>query len=224
MASLQFKRIEKIVEVLSPDVTIGIQELLNKCQAQLAEPDYLDVKEFVSAGGKEPLPDNVKVGITLSMYDGWRVRFEDRPGPSTIQMNVSGGNLVGFSLSIDEPDLVALEASSQSPIAPSTFTQVVLTASSSATLILNDNTVDQAGADLVVETLMDWDLSVGPDTGSPSRRTVRQAFRALRNRIFRDIANSLIRVYREDDTTEDWQATEVTDNDADQLIGYNPQD
>lgn len=117
---LLFDKINKVITVEDTADEITIQNLLNAIRQWEDELSSMDIGPVASAAGKEPLGAGVTVGITLTLLNNWRLAFEARSGPTYIQCKVSGGNLVGTHL--------------YGVIYPTAFTQVVLTASSSATL------------------------------------------------------------------------------------------
>jgi hypothetical protein len=119
MATLTFDDVNKVITVDAPSTEITIQDLHNGIVEYEDELVNMDLKQIVSSGGKEPLGGGVSVGITLTLLNDWRLAFEARPGPSYTQCNVSGGNLVATNVN--------------GSIFPTAFTQVVVTASSSAT-------------------------------------------------------------------------------------------
>lgn len=82
----------------------------------------MDISHVANASGKQDLGGGILVGITLELLDNWRVQFEDRLGPDTIACKITGGNLVTTNIYDDNP------------VKPSTYTQVTITASSSATI------------------------------------------------------------------------------------------
>lgn len=82
--------------------------------------------------------------------------------------------------------------------------------------------VAASGAEEITDTLLDRDLSAGPDTGSESKRTPRQAMRAQRNRW--NIAGTLLTVYKENDATVSHTAQVTSDAAADPLTEVNPAD
>jgi hypothetical protein len=127
---LLFDKINKVMTVEDTDDEITIQNLLNAIRQWEDELSSMDIGSVASAVGKEPLGDGVLVGITLTLLNNWRLAFEARGGSSYIQCKVSGGNLVGT-----HPDGV---------IYPTAFTQVVMAASSSATLLTESSTVWEA--------------------------------------------------------------------------------
>jgi hypothetical protein len=72
----------------------------------------------------------------------------------------------------------------------------------------------------ISDALLDRDMSIGSDSGSPTVRTVRQALRALRNRF--NIAATTRTVYKEDDVTASWTSTIQTDASAEPIVGDDP--
>jgi hypothetical protein len=71
----------------------------------------------------------------------------------------------------------------------------------------------------VADALLDRDLAAGADTGTNATRTVRQAVRALRNKV--DVTAG--KVYKEDDATQSWSFTSTTAP-GDPLVAINPDD
>lgn len=158
--TLTFDFYAKIINVPLPDVNVDLQFLLNSIRE--AEDDItpgMAYPKIADAFGKQDLGGGVLVGITVVLLDGWRVKFADRPGPTTVSTSISGGNFVG-------------EAGAN-PIAPSTYTQVTTQQSSSATII-----TPQSDTNLVylVESLRNshpafgsvfyWDPYAGLDTNA----------------------------------------------------------
>ncbi len=111
-----------VIQVDSPTIQVTIQELLNDIRDFEDEIENLDHASLANASGKQDLGGGVLVGLTLELLDNWRIQFEARPGPTTVQVSVTGGNLV------------ATNDFGNNPIKPSSFTQVVVTSSSSATI------------------------------------------------------------------------------------------
>jgi len=126
--------VNKIIEVPSPDAEITMQELYNACKVYEAEAPNLEEAQVCKASGKEPLGGGVLVGITLTLVNGWRLKFEDRPGPTTVVCDATGGNLVAQVEGPDEPS-----PTFQNPIAPASFVTVTKTSSSSATQSENED-------------------------------------------------------------------------------------
>lgn len=123
---LSFEFPNKIIEVPIPDVELDLQYLIN--QIREAEDDItpgMAYSKIVDAFGKQDLGGGVKVGITVVLLDGWRVRFEARPGNDYVSVRITGGNFVG-------------EAGAN-PVAPSAYTQVTVAQSTSATISTPDS-------------------------------------------------------------------------------------
>ena len=161
-APLTFDFPAKIINVPITDSNLDLQFLLNSIRD--AEDDIspgMSYPKIADAFGKQDLGNGVLVGITVVLLDGWRIKFADRPGPTTISCSVTGGNFVG-------------EAGAN-PVAPSEYTQVTTQQSSSATIITPSS---QADTNLVylVESLRNshpafgnvfyWDPYAGSDTNN----------------------------------------------------------
>jgi len=124
MVSLSFDKPNKIITVLAPDTEITMQELVNLVRDWEDELDNMEMYKVLDASGKQDLGGGVLVGITVTLLD-WKLKFQDRAGPSYTLCNVTGGNLVRY-------DTVA--ETYGNPIEPASYVTVTLTASSSATL------------------------------------------------------------------------------------------
>ena len=118
--AILFDKENKIITIEAPAVEITIQNLLNAIREYEDELSSMDIPVIASAAGKEDLGGGVSVGITLTLLDDWQLAFEARGGADYIQCRVSGGNLVAVNVN--------------GAIYPTAFTQVLITASSSATL------------------------------------------------------------------------------------------
>lgn len=70
------------------------------------------------------------------------------------------------------------------------------------------------------DALLDRDMSTGTDSGSTTVRTVRQALRALRNKV--SISGSTVTITKEDDSTASWTAALTTDAAADPITAIDP--
>lgn len=118
---LVFDFYNSIIEVPSPDTNLELQYLIN--QIRDAEDELnpgLNFNKIADSSGKDDLGGGVTTAITVRLLDNWRVRFEARSGPSTIQATITGGNLVG--------------GPGGNTIAPSAFTQVVQLSSASGVI------------------------------------------------------------------------------------------
>jgi len=113
----------RIITIGSPSVEITIQDLVDTSRELEDDFDGLDNPHLVNAAGKEDLGGGVNVGITASLQNA-RVAFEARDGPDYVQCNIAGGNLVAVNSG----------GTTMNPIEPTSYTQVIKTSSSSATL------------------------------------------------------------------------------------------
>jgi hypothetical protein len=125
--AIEFDRVNRFVLITAPQTTVTTQAIYDACKDYEDEPGNLDLAQLCEAFGKQDLGGGVLVAITLVMLNGWRVKFEDRAGPVYEQMRISGGNIVANYTG--SPDY------NQNPVAPSSFTQVFIAASSSGTLL-----------------------------------------------------------------------------------------
>ncbi len=155
-ASLLFDFHTKIITVPIEDTSLDLQFLIDEIRtAEHNLAPGMNYDKIADAYGKQDLGGGLKVGITVVLLDGWRVAFAARPGPTTVSVSITGGNFVG-------------EAGAN-PIAPTNFTQVTISQSTSATLVSS-----QADTNLVylVETLRSMHPAFGnvfywdPDNGS----------------------------------------------------------
>lgn len=73
----------------------------------------------------------------------------------------------------------------------------------------------------VADVLLDRDMSVGTDSGSPTVRTVRQALRALRNKMDASSGTTLT-IYKEDDSTASWTAALTGSGSASPIVTVDP--
>lgn len=81
--------------------------------------------------------------------------------------------------------------------------------------------VDVAATQDIADGILDRDMAAGPDSGTSTVRTVRQALRFLRNRWYID--GGVLYVMKENDSDESWTAIPLTDISAEPITGVNPQ-
>lgn len=132
----------RIITVASPSTEITIQDLYDTCMDLEAKSNAMDDNHIIDAAGKEQLGGGTAVGLTATLLNAL-LAFQARSGPSYEQCLVNGGNLVAL-----ESDLFTYATT---PIDPTAFTQVVTTASSSAT-ISSTNIADIFNEDLTPYT------------------------------------------------------------------------
>lgn len=114
----------RIITVASPSTEITIQDLVDTCRSLEDDLYNMSFPHLIDAAGKEPLGGGTLVGITATLLDA-KVKFEDRPGPTYVVCDISGGNLVAYDTVLD---------SFFNPVEPSAYVTVTKTSSSSATL------------------------------------------------------------------------------------------
>jgi len=160
---LVFDFYNSIIEVPAPDTTLEMQYLINQIRDTEDElTPGMAYSKIADASGKEDLGGGVATAITVRLLDNWRVRFEARSGPDTVQCTISGGNLVG--------------GPGGNPIAPSAFTQV-LNLSSAAGVIATPTTTNEninlkymlaslGTKQRAIGSVFYWDPYSGSDTNS----------------------------------------------------------
>jgi len=138
---------------------VSIQELVNKIRDYEELLINLDYGHIANAYGKQPLGGGSFVGITLELINNWRLSFEARPGPDTVLVTVSGGNLV------------AINDYDNNPIYPTAFTQVVIAQSSSPTIIQSESDYgmlylleSMRGRNKSIGSIYYWNPATGDDT------------------------------------------------------------
>ena len=118
----------RIITVLAPDVAISMQQLVNLVRDwEDDQEDGLIYDHLLNAYGKQDLGSGTMVGVTVQLLNA-KLAFEARPGPTFVQCNISGGNLV--ALDVDGNTMAAVQTTA--------YTQVIMTNSSSATLVEQD--------------------------------------------------------------------------------------
>jgi len=83
-----------IVEIELPTLDITIQEVFDAIAFHRMQPDFIDDSEIAKAEGKIPIPGIGNSLIVMTMLDGWRIQFADRPGPTHVQASVGSGVIV----------------------------------------------------------------------------------------------------------------------------------
>ena len=135
MATISFDRINRLINVSTVDTEASIQELYDSIQNYQDEPQNMDIGGSTegntlvpigAAEGKATLSTSPleQVGVTLTLYNDWRVSFGERSSAdNVIACAVRGGNLV------------AQNAYGNNPIFPTLYTQVQIRQSQAPTLI-----------------------------------------------------------------------------------------
>lgn len=119
--TVDFVSSPRVITIPAPLTAISVQDLHDTVRDLEDEPSAMQYPHLIDSAGKEDLGGGVAVGITATLQNA-RLAFAARGGPATIQCIVSGGNLVA----VDE------NGDPINPIEPTGFTQIVVSASSSA--------------------------------------------------------------------------------------------
>ncbi len=122
--AITFNPYTKTVLIEAPQTEITVQDLQRAIREWEASSEGIDNDIICNATGKDSLGGNRYTGITLTLINNWRVKFEDRPGPETVQCKITDGNLV------------AINDYGNTPIMPSTYTQVMIYQSTAPALIV----------------------------------------------------------------------------------------
>lgn len=154
---LSFDFYNSIITVPSPDVSLDLQYLVNEIRDTEDELNpSIGYGTIANAFGKQSLGGGSFVGITVQLLENWKLAFEARPGPTTVAVMVTGGNLV---------------ADSGNPIYPTTFTQVTIAQSSSPTIATSTDSTNMKflieslrGSHLGTGNVYYWDPVAGSDT------------------------------------------------------------
>lgn len=124
--SIQFNRGTKVATVPIADGTsITVQEVYNQFKDFEDEPQNMDLKRMIKAGGKDFIAVGRETVITMTLLDGWLLAFEARPGPATILCTVDDGNIVAL-------DALGVP---QYPISPTLFTSVSIAQATTGAVI-----------------------------------------------------------------------------------------
>jgi hypothetical protein len=81
-------------------------------------------------------------------------------------------------------------------------------------------TFDTTSINAIADGILNRDMSVGTDSGSPTFRTPRQALRSLRNKW--SIQGGTLTIYKEDDSTTSWTGVISTTADANPVTQTDP--
>lgn len=95
MAVFAFDIPSKIVTVLAPDTSVTCQEVYDVCRDFEDSYPMMSQLPIVDAEGKTNMGSGKFSVVFLFMINGWKIKFEDRPGPSTVVCEVADGNTFG---------------------------------------------------------------------------------------------------------------------------------
>lgn len=149
----------KNIHVVDGVSEITCQEIYDACRLFEAEVSRTAYETVCVASGKESLGGGKQVGLTLTLINDWRLHFGDYAGPDIIVKTVSGGNLL------------AQNQYQNVPVAPSTFTTVVIAQDTSASTVevptsgLTASESAQLAEIIVLKKLMRNKMITDPNTG-----------------------------------------------------------
>jgi hypothetical protein len=136
-----------------------------------------------------------------------------------IRGNITGnvtGNLSGSAGSVTG----AVGSVASGGIAAASFVAGAIDAAAIAANAIGASELAADAATEIADALLDRDMSVGTDSGSPTVRTPRQALRLLRNKV--SVPAGTMTVTKEDDTTTSWTAAVTTDAAANPITVIDP--
>ena len=119
----------RIITIAAPSAAITVQDLydtLASIQSKVYNLAHLALIFHVKSTGKQPLSVTESLAITLTL-NNCKVAFAARSGPSFIECEIAGGNLVAVNSS----------QAAMSPIQTTAFVQVNYAKSNSATFLQN---------------------------------------------------------------------------------------
>jgi hypothetical protein len=160
---LNFDFYNSIIEVPAPDTTLDMQYLIDQIRDVEDElSPGMAYNKIADASGKDDLGGGIYTAITVRLLDNWRVRFEARPGPETVQCFIVGGNLVG--------------GPGGNPIAPSAYTQVIQQSSASGVIATPTTSTENINLRFLIGSLSSrqralgsifyWDPVAGSDSNN----------------------------------------------------------
>jgi hypothetical protein len=146
-------------------------------------------------------------GLTINAYTGNTVQT----GDAFARLGAPAGASVSADVAAVKVDTAAILAD--------TGTDGVIVAS------LANNSVSAAAlatdaVEEIADGVLNRNMATGTDSGSSTVRTVRQALRALRNKV--TASGGTLTVYKEDDATSSWTGAITTDAAADPVTAIDP--
>jgi hypothetical protein len=160
---LNFDFYNSIIEVPAPDTSLDMQYLIDQIRDVEDElSPGMAYNKIADASGKDDLGGGIYTAITVRLLDNWRIRFEARSGPDTVQCFIVGGNLVG--------------GPGGNPIAPSAYTQVVQQSSASGVIATPTTSTENINLRYLIGSLSSrqralgsmfyWDPVAGSDSNN----------------------------------------------------------
>ena len=145
---LTFNYYDSLIIIPAPDNTLEMQYLIDQVRDTEDELEPgIGYDQIAEAAGKFDLGGGIYTGITVKLLGNWRIKFEDRPGPTVEIMTVTGGNLVG--------------GPGGAPIAAATNVQVIQQSSASSTIAVPSAASETTNIKYLVAALSDTHKAVG---------------------------------------------------------------
>lgn len=145
---LLFDFLQSIITVPAPDTNLTMQYLIDQIRDN--EDRFIPgigYPQIAEAAGKFDLGGGIYTGITVKLLSDWRVKFEDRLGPTYELMTITDGNLVGGPLG--------------NPVAPSSFVQVIQQSSAAGTIAVPTEVSELTNIKYLVSSLSETNKSIG---------------------------------------------------------------
>lgn len=117
---IDFDLANKFILLTAPDTSVDLQTLGNATRDFEETFPAMSDEKIIDWFGKQSLGGGKLVGITLVLLNGWKIKADDRAGPTVTLITITGGNLVG-----DVAD----------PVEASTFVAYVIEQDTSAALL-----------------------------------------------------------------------------------------
>lgn len=145
---MEFDFYNSIITVPDPDTTLDMQYLIDQIRDEEDElvPSF-SYPKIADASGKNSLGGGIYTAITVTLLDNWRVMFEARGGPNTVQCTISGGNLVG--------------GPGGNPVAPSAYTQVLNLSSAAGTIATPTTATETTNIQYLLATMNKEQKGIG---------------------------------------------------------------
>ena len=126
MVTFTFFKSTKLIQIDSPDLIVTIQELVDAIRDFEDSLDMMDFDKIMDGTGKDDL-GFAETTMTLTLLNDWRIKFEDRAGPTRVDALINGGNLV------------AVNAFNNKPITGGAFVDVTIAQATSGVLVSQAN-------------------------------------------------------------------------------------
>jgi len=83
--------------------TVMVQELINEIREWEASPEGMAYPHLIVSDGKTSMLGGRYTGLTYTLLNNWRIKFEDRPGLPWVRCWIRGGNSVALNIYGNDP-------------------------------------------------------------------------------------------------------------------------